>query len=74
MRQVTEYISIGHLSEVERGKKELSSRHLPLVARGLGIEAHELVLLAGYRMAGWDIPDTASELFDEYADLMVKSN
>ncbi len=57
-------ISIGYLSEVERGQKEISSELLEGVAFGLGLEAYELVIRAGLKMAGHTIPDTAEELLD----------
>ena len=57
-------ISIGYLSEVERGQKEISSELLEGVAFGLGLEAYELVIRAGLKMAGQTIPDTAEELLD----------
>lgn len=64
MRQMTQFISLGHLSDIERGRKELSSHLLPIVAKGLGIEAHDLIIQAGFRMAGWHIPDNAKELLE----------
>jgi len=57
-------ISIGFLSEVERGTKEISSELLEGVAFGLGLEAYELVIRAGLKMSGQTIPDTAQELLD----------
>jgi transcriptional regulator with XRE-family HTH domain len=52
MRAITEksYVSLGHLSEVERGHKELSSDLLEAVATALGMPTYELVLEAGFRM------------------------
>jgi transcriptional regulator with XRE-family HTH domain len=57
-------ISIGYLSEVERGQKEISSELLEGVACGLGVKSYELVIRAGLKMAGQDIPDTPAELLD----------
>lgn len=57
-------ISLGFLSEVERGQKEISSELLEGVAFGLGLEAYELVIRAGLKMAGHTIPDTAEDLLD----------
>lgn len=65
------FIALGYLSEVERGKKEISSEFLEIVARALGLEAYDLIIQAGYLMAGYTIPDTA-EALDEYADLVVR--
>lgn len=75
LRAVSELgiISLGFLSEVETGKKEISSEILEEVAiRGLGVEPHEIILRAALRMSGSYIPDTAESLYaviDEYADL-----
>lgn len=57
-------ISIGFLSEVERGQKEISSELLEGVACGLGVKSYELVIRAGLKMAGQEIPDTPAELLD----------
>lgn len=57
-------ISIGFLSEVERGTKEISSELLDGVACGLGVKSYELVIRAGLKMAGQEIPDTPAELLD----------
>ena len=55
------FVSLGHLSEVERGQNEVSSDCLEAIANGLGVEAYELIIEAGYRMAG--VPDTPESLF-----------
>lgn len=57
-------ISLGFLSEVERGGKEISSELLECVAIGLGVPTHELIIRAGLKMAGYRVPDTAEELLD----------
>lgn len=57
-------ISLGFLSEVERGQKEISSELLEGVACGLGVKSYELVIRAGLKMAGQEIPDTPAELLD----------
>jgi len=66
-------LALGYLSEVERGQKEISSDLLEsLAARGLGMETADIVIRAGMRLAGLDIPDTPESLYeviDEYADL-----
>ncbi len=67
------FISLGFLSEVETGKKEIASEFLnQLISKGLGVEPHEIIMRTAIRMAGLDIPDTAESLMDkidEYADL-----
>lgn len=52
LRQVCErgVISLGYLSEVERGQKEVSSELLNCIAYGLGVHVHELIITAGYRL------------------------
>jgi transcriptional regulator with XRE-family HTH domain len=72
----TGYVSMGHLSDVENGRKEGSSSFINGVANGLGVEASELVIQAGFRMAGLKVPDTPESLFErgsawanQYADL-----
>jgi transcriptional regulator with XRE-family HTH domain len=72
MRDISDagYISLGYLSEVERGRKEIASAFLDIVAQALGVNAYDLVIEAGYRMAESTIPDTVEKI-DEYSDLMV---
>jgi transcriptional regulator with XRE-family HTH domain len=62
-------LALGYLSELERGQKEQSSEILDAVARGLGVEPHELVFKAALRMSGVEIPNTIETIVDEYADL-----
>lgn len=80
LRQVSQrgVISMGHLSDVENGRKEGSSVFIECVAKGLSVEAYDLIIEAGYRMAGSTIqvPDTPEKLFvrddswqNQYADL-----
>lgn len=75
LRMVAEQstLALGYLSEIERGQKEISSDLLEsLAARGLGMETADIVIRAGMRLAGLDIPDTPESLYeviDEYADL-----
>jgi len=72
------FISMGHLSDVEQGRKEGSSTFLDGVANGLGVELSWLIIEAGYRMAEVkvEVPDTPESLFvrgadwgSQYADL-----
>lgn len=44
-------VSIGYLSEIERGRKEVSSEILAAVCRALGIETAAMVASAATRMA-----------------------
>lgn len=74
----TGFVSMGHLSDVENGRKEGSSVFIEAVANGLGVNTYDLIIEAGYKMAGDTIfvPDTAESLFvrdakwtGQYADL-----
>jgi transcriptional regulator with XRE-family HTH domain len=82
LREVSEggHLSYSFLSEVERGLKECSSDYLQAIANGLGVNAYDLIIEAGYRMAGdkLAVPDSAESLFTftrdehwdtQYADL-----
>lgn len=80
LRQVSRngFVSMGHLSDVENGRKEGSSAFIDGVAKGLGVNAYDLIIEAGFRMAekGIEIPDTPESLFvrdsrwaNQYADL-----
>ena len=74
----TGFVSMGHLSDVENARKEASSRFIEGVARALGVNTYDLIIEAGYRMAGsaLAVPDTPESLFvrdnkwaSQYADL-----
>jgi transcriptional regulator with XRE-family HTH domain len=72
------FVSMGHLSDVENGRKEGSSSFINGVANGLGVEASELIIQAGFRMAGVEVPDSPESLFErgsvwanQYADLRL---
>jgi transcriptional regulator with XRE-family HTH domain len=80
LRDVSErgHLSYSHLSEVERGIKEPSSMVIESIANGLGVNAYDLIIEAGYRMAGeaLAIPDSPESLFErgsvwlnQYSDL-----
>lgn len=82
LRQVSKvgFVSMGHLSDVENARKEGSSAFIEGVAKGLGVNAYDLIIEAGFRMAGAGlaIPDTPESLFardtkwqNQYADLRV---
>lgn len=69
LREVSKdgYVSMGHLSDVERGRKEGSGIFLESVAKALGIEAYELVIETGYRMAEARVSERAEDLLLEHA-------
>ena len=43
-------VSIGYLSEVERGQKELSSEVLASIAKAIQVPLHQIIIEAGHRM------------------------
>jgi transcriptional regulator with XRE-family HTH domain len=50
LADLSPYLSIAHLSELERGKNEVSSEVLETIASGLGTSVGEIVTLAGWKM------------------------
>ena len=64
LRQVAQrsYISVGHLSEVENGYKEISSELLDEVVFGLDISLAELIIRVGWNLAGYQTSDLEVEL------------
>lgn len=57
-------ISYNYLWEIEQGRKEPSSELLDEVAKCMGIDTAELVVLVGLRM-GYKVPDTAEQLLTD---------
>ncbi|MDR0848563.1 MAG: helix-turn-helix domain-containing protein [Propionibacteriaceae bacterium] len=47
-------VSLGYLSEIERGQKEASSEVLLWVADALGVTVGELVLEVGHRLLAYE--------------------
>jgi transcriptional regulator with XRE-family HTH domain len=47
---VSKYVSIAHLSEIERGPSEVSSEVLESSADGLGVTVYDIVTLAGWKL------------------------
>lgn len=43
-------VALGHISDIERGRKEGSSEILECLARGLNVSMADLVILAGWKM------------------------
>jgi transcriptional regulator with XRE-family HTH domain len=63
------FVSMGHLSDVENGRKEGSSAFIEAVAKALGVPTYELVIEAGYRMAEIKIPDTYEDFIDDHSPI-----
>jgi transcriptional regulator with XRE-family HTH domain len=57
------FVSMGHLSDVENGRKQGSSQFITAVATALSMEPSELIIEAGYLMKQCQIPDTPESLF-----------
>lgn len=47
---VSKYVSIAHLSEIERGHNEVSSEVLESIADGLGVTVYDIITLAGWKL------------------------
>jgi transcriptional regulator with XRE-family HTH domain len=66
MRALSEksYVSLGFMSEVERGEKEIASDFLAEWVAALGFQPYEAYLEVAYLMAGEElrVPSTAEEL------------
>ena len=71
----TGFVSMGHLSDVENGRKQGSSQFISAVATALSLEPHDLIIGAGYLMKQFQIPSTIESLYSpdsfdtEYARL-----
>ena len=70
-------ISLGHLSDVERGVKSLGFPMLKHLANGLGMRPSDLLIEIGFRLAELEVPDTPEELVvrdenwhKQYSDLV----
>lgn len=70
-------ISLGHLSDVERGVKSISFPLLENLADGLNMRPSDLLIELGFGLAEIEVPDTAEELVirgenwqDQYSDLV----
>jgi len=58
LREVAEAagVSVGHLSEVERGRKEPSSEVLAAVCQALGLDLVDLLRAAQWELTNWRLP------------------
>jgi len=70
-------ISLGHLSDVERGVKTISMPMLEHLADGLDMKPSDLLIELGFRLAEIEVPDSPEELMvrdeswlDQYSDLV----
>lgn len=66
-------VSLGYLSEVERGKKEISSEILSSVCNAMNISLAKVLQAAAARIElaeGLDIPDTVPESFTQVPELV----
>lgn len=58
-------VSLGYLSEIETGRKEVSSEILNCVASALSIGLHELIVSAGYRIGELQGTLTPTQLLEQ---------
>lgn len=67
MRFVAEYVpmSIGYLSEVENGHKELSSQMLNRIAEYYNVSTSSVIIETGLRLASWEMPNEVPKDFSE---------
>jgi transcriptional regulator with XRE-family HTH domain len=68
LRELCPYISIGYLSEVERGMNNVSSELLETIAESLGVEVYELIRDTANLMENFD-KLSPSDFQREYTDL-----
>lgn len=68
MREVCPYISLGYLSEVERGLNNVSSELLETIAEALSVEVYELIRDTAILMENFDRL-SPSDFRKEYTDL-----
>lgn len=61
-------VALGYVSEIERGVKEASSEILSSLAFGLEVETGQILIEAGYRMAGIN----SFEISENELDKLVK--
>jgi transcriptional regulator with XRE-family HTH domain len=51
LSDLTPYLSLAHLSEIERGNSEVSSEVLRTISDGLGVSVGHILVEAGYLMS-----------------------
>ena len=66
LREVAEAagVSIGHLSEVERGRKEPSSEVLAAICLALGLDLADLLQAVQSELVKWSLPRAATHRAD----------
>lgn len=68
MRDLANFISVGYVSEVERGMNNVSSELLETIAEALGIEVYELIRDTANLMENFE-KLSPSDFQREYTDL-----
>ena len=68
MRDLANFISVGYISEVERGMNNVSSELLETIAEALGVEVYELIRDTANLMENFD-KLSPSDFQREYTDL-----
>lgn len=59
-------MSLGHLSEVERGKKELSLTLFDSISNALGMKPYQVMIEAGYKAMAFETPIESPAQIIEY--------
>lgn len=57
-------VSLGHLSDIENGQKEVSSEVLDNIARGLDMPLHEVIISAGFMLGEMNGMLTTEDLLE----------
>ena len=68
MRDLANFISVGYISEVERGMNNVSSELLETIAEALGVEVYELIRDTANLMENFE-KLSPSDFQREYTDL-----
>ncbi len=61
---VTKFVSVGHLSEIERGHNEVSSEVLENIALGLGVTVADIITLASWKLQTSNEKETSTAQLD----------
>ena len=64
LADVSKYVSIAHLSEIERGHNEVSSEVLESIALGLGVTVADIVTLTSWKLQTYNEKQTSQARLD----------
>jgi transcriptional regulator with XRE-family HTH domain len=63
LSDLSPYISLGHLSSIERGNSEVSSEILHTIADGLGVSVGHILVEAGYLISESEMENKWDTIF-----------